>query len=808
VLGDIRHGIRVLASAPGFTVVAILTIALGIALNTAMFTVVNSALLEPPPYKDPEHIVVVWNTWPQKSFPRLPLFNPEFLDFERNTHVFTQVSGFKLLTANLTGRGEPERLEGARASASFFPLLGVAPLLGRTYTTNEDKPGSDRVVVLSYGLWQRRFAGDPAVVGRSIVLDGANRTVVGVMPPQFRFSMSVMLSKLTSPPVDFWVPLAMKSDERETWGSVSVYMLARLKPAVTRIQAETEVAGLRAVLFKANDLDVDMGSRVALLPDEIHGDLSQPLWILCAAVGCVLLIACANLGGLLLARGATRVREVGIRLALGASRAAIIRQLVVESLLLSSVGGIMGTIASGWLARLFLLIGPESLQQLAHPKLDFNVLAFALVLSILTGLLFGVAPAWRLSKTDVNGVLVESGRAFTARHSEAVRGAIVVGQLSFTVVILAAAMLLVRSLVRVVSTDPGFVRHGILSMDIPLAPSRYPDAEKQSAFFEQALQRVELLPGVTAGAIIESVPFTQAPERFIQIEDEPVAQVGHLPLATTRFASPDYLRVTGISLRAGRWLSMDDRRGTPGVAIADELFVRAHWPRRNPIGKHIRIGGGSTGPWITIVGVVGATHQYGLDVDARPGLYLSYLQDSRSKMSLLVRTAGDPLSLAGPVRSAIRSIDRNQPVAEVRTIDQLVARSVSNRKFQAALLSTFGSTALLLAALGVFGLLSWSVAQRTREIAVRVALGATRLNVLYLVIARVAILVGSGLLIGTVAALVIMRALRSVLFQVGTTDPVSFAVVAAALLVMGVIASSLPAWRVLRVQPAEALRVE
>jgi putative ABC transport system permease protein len=805
---DIRHGVRVLARTPGFATVAILTVALGIGMNAAMFSVVNALLLKPLPYRDAGRTVMVWGTWPQRGFPRIPLFNAEFMDIQRGNHVFADTAGFKLFSANLTGAGEPERLDGARASASFFSILGVAPLAGRTFTAREDTPGANRVVVLSHGLWQRRFAGDRHVIGRGVVLDGATYTVIGVMPEEFRFSMSVNLAKLTSPPVDFWTPLAMTPEEQQAWGSVTMFTLARLKPGVTLGHAQAETASLARATFKAADLDIGMGIRVAPLPDEIRGSLSAPLWILSAAVGCVLLIACANLAGLLLARGTSRSREMGIRMALGAGRGAIVRQLLVEALLLAVCGGALGTLVSVWVARLFLVLSPTDLQQLAHPGVDYRVLVFAAVLTVATGILFGIAPARRLSGADVSGVLNESGRSSTGGRSEGLRAALVVAQLSFAVVVLAAAMLLVRSLSAVLANDAGFVRHSILTMDIPLPASRYAEARTQSEFFERALGRVQAIPGVVAAAMVENAPFTPAPERFIVIEDRPVANVGQSALATTRFASPDYLRVTGVPLRMGRWLNDGDRRGTPGVAVTDQLFANAHWPGENPIGKHIRVGGGSTGPWITIVGVVGATRQYGLDSDPRPSLYLSYLQDTRSKMTLVVRSEGEPLALAGAIRDAIRSVDRDQPVANVKTIDQLVSRSISSRSFQTILLGTFAGAALLLAALGVFGLLSWSVARRTREIGLRMALGATRGNVLWLVTGRAMLLVGAGLLLGSAGALAVTRILRTLLYQVTATDPLAFAAVALAMFVVGVLASALPAWRAVRVDPAVALRTE
>jgi putative ABC transport system permease protein len=804
---DIRHGARLLARTPGFTAVAILTVALGIGMNAAMFSVVNALLLKPLPYRDASRIVMVWGTWPQRGFPRLPLFTPEFLDMQRGNHVFAETGGFKLFSANLTGASEPERLDGARASASFFSILGVPPLVGRMFTSQEDVAGANRVVVFSYGLWQRRFAGDRNVIGRNIALDGATYTVIGVMPEDFRFSMTVALNKLTSPPVDFWTPLAMKPDEQQAYRSVDTYALARLKPGVTLGHAQAEAASLAQAHFKTNDVDLGMGIHVAPLPEEIRGSLGTPLWILSAAVGCVLLIACANLAGLLLARGASRKREMGIRLALGASRGTIFRQLLVEALLLAVCGGVLGTLISVWVARVFVVLSPEDLQQLGHFGLDYRVLLFAGLLTLITGILFGIAPAHRMSREDVAGVLNESGRASTGR-SEALRSVLVVAQLSFTVVVLAAAMLLVRSLVHVLSNDAGFVRHSILTMDIPLPVSRYPDVPKQSAFFESVLERVKAIHGVVAAAIAGRPPFMPVSERFIVIEDKPVAKLSQLPLATMHFGSPDYLRVSGIPLLMGRWLNDSDRQGAPEVAVIDRLFANAQWPGQSPLGKHIRFGGGSTGPWTTIVGVVGPTRQYGLDSDPRPAVYLNYLQEGWAKMTLMVRSESEPIALAGAVKDAIRSIDRDQPVANVRTIDQLASRSVSSRSFPAILLATFAGAALLLAALGIFGLLSWSVARRTREIGLRMALGATRGNVLWLITGRAILLVGVGLLLGGVGALAVTRVLRSLLYQVSSTDPVAFAAVALAMFATGVVASALPAWRAVRVDPADALRTE
>jgi putative ABC transport system permease protein len=808
ILRDTRHGVRVLSNAPGFAAVAILTVALGIGMNAAMFSVLNALLLKPLPYRDSGRIVMVWGTWPQRGFPRLPLLTPEFLDLQRNNHVFADIGGFKLFSANLTGAGEPEHLDGARVTASFFSILGVPPLLGRTFTAQEDAPGPNRVVMLSYGLWQRRFAGDRNVIGRTVELDGATCTIIGVMPEEFRFSMSVELSKVTHPPVDLWTPMAMTPMEQQQWRSVDLFTLARLKQGVPLAHAQAEAASLALTNFKANNTDLGMGIRVAPLAEEIRGNLSAPLWILSAAVGCVLLIACANLAGLLLARGTFRNREIAIRMALGASRGAIVRQLLVESLLIAVCGGALGTLVSVWVTRLFFILSPTDLQQLSHPGVDYRVLLFAASLTVATGILFGIAPARRLSGENVNGVLSESGRTSIGGRSEALRAVLVVTQLSFAVVVLAAALLLVRSLVQVLNNDPGFVRHSILTMDIPLPASRYPDAPKRSAFFERALERVQAVHGVVSAAIVVSPPFMPVSERFIVIEDKPVPKHSQLPLATMHFGSPEYLRVTGILLRMGRWFNDGDRRGAPEVAVVDQLFANAHWPGESPIGKHIRVGGGSTGPWTTIVGVVGATRQYGLDSDPRPAVYLSYLQSVWAKMTLMVRSEGEPLALSADVQKAIRSVDRDQPVANVKTIDQLESRSVSDRSFQTMLLGTFAGAALLLAALGIFGLLSWSVARRTREIGLRMALGATRGNVLWLVTGRAMLLVGAGLLIGSAGALAVTRVLRSLLYQVSATDPLAFAAVALAMFAVGVLASALPAWRALRVDPAVALRTE
>ena len=805
---DIRHGVRVLLRAPGFTAVAVLTVALGIGMNAAMFSVVNALLLKPLPYRDADRVAMVWGTWAKRGFPRLPLFTPEYLDLARGNRVFAETAGFKLYSANLTGSGEPERLDGARVSASFFPVLGVGPEMGRVFTAQEDVAGANRVVVLSHGLWARRFAGDRGVVGRTIALNGANYTVIGVMPEAFRFSMSVKLAELTSPPVDFWVPLGMTAAEREAYNSVDIYTLARLKPGVSVAAAQGEAASLAAAHFKANDLDLGMGIRVAPLAGEIRGDIGRPLWILSAAVGCVLLIACANLAGLLLARGTSRTREMGIRLALGAGRGAVIRQLMIEALLIAVAGGALGTVVSVWVARLFLVLSPADLQQLARPGVDVRVLLFAAALTMVTGVLFGIAPARRLAGADVNAVLNEAGRGAVGGRSGGLRATLVVAQVAFAVVVLAGAMLLVRSLVRVLDNDPGFERERVLTMDVPLPLSKYKDARAQSAFFEQALGRIQAIPGVASAAVVENLPFAQAPERFIQIEDRPVASLAQLAMATTRFASPDYLRVTGIPLKAGRWINEGDRVGTPGVAVADQLFVNAHWAGENPLGKHIRLGGGSTGPWITIVGVVGATRQYGLDSDARPALYLSYLQDTRSKMSLMVRSAGDPMAVAGAVRDAVHGVDRDQPVANVKTVEELVAKSVAGRSFEAILLGTFAGAALVLAALGVFGLLAWNVARRTREIGLRMALGATRGDVLRLVTLRAMVLVGCGLAAGCVGALAVTRVMRSLLYGVSATDPVAFGAVVGAMFWVGVGAAAVPAWRAVRVDAAVALRGE
>ncbi len=792
---------------PGFSAVAVLTVALAIGMNTAMFSVIDALLLKPLPYRDVNRIAVVWTTWPQKGFPRLPLFIPEFLDLQRNNRVFERMAGFKPWSANLTGAGEPEHVDGERASASFFSILGVPPVIGRTFTAEEDTAGGNHVVVLGYGFWRSHFAGDPHVLGRTLALDGVKHTVIGVMPEEFRLAMSVKLKELNFPPVDFWTPLAFTRDDQTEYGNLNLFALGRLKPGVTMAHAQSETASLVAAHFKANDLDLGTGTRLEPLAEVLHGTNGAPLWILFAATGCVLLIACGNLAGLMLARGAAMQREIGIRLALGAGRGAIVRQLLVLALLLALCGGALGAIASVWAARLFIAISPADLQQLAHLGLDARILAFALGASIFTGLLFALAPARRLSHADLNAVLKDSARSSASRGQQRVRGALVVAQVAFAVVVLSAAVLLIRSLGRVLATDAGFARSHVLTMDIPLPQSRYPDARSQAQFFEQALQRVQGVSGVDAAALVETPPLMPAAENFIIIEGRS-EDLSRLPLATRRFASPDYLRVMNIPLLKGRWFTAADRLGQPKVAVVDDLFARAQWPGDNPIGRHIRVGGGSTGPWTTIIGVVAATHQYGLDSAPRPGIYLSYLQDVRGKMSLVARTSADPLALAAPMRDAVRTVDRDQPVANVRTMDELVMRSVAGRRFQTVLLGSFAGTALFLTALGVFGLLSWMVTERTREIGVRIALGAELRDVLRLVGRRTVMLVGLGLAIGLAGSLAITRLIGGLVYQVRPSDPLTLLVVATIIAAVGLLASALPAWRAAQVDPAVALRSE
>jgi len=803
---DVRYGLRSLAKNPGFTAVAVLALALGIGANSAIFSVVNAILLRPLPYKDPDRLVMVWEDRSKNGYPRDTPAAGNFHDWREQNQVFEGMAAVANQSFNLTGSGEPERVDGRRVSANLFQLLGVEPLHGRRFLPEEDQPGAGRVVVLSHGLWQRRFGSDPQVLGSQLTLDGESHTVVGVMPADFRFP---------SPEDQMWVPIAFNSQEAANRGRHFLQVYARLKPGVGLEQARAEMDTIAARLQQQYpNSNTNVGAAVVPLHEQLVGDIRPALLLLLGAVGFVLLVACANVANLLLARAAARQKEIALRLALGASRARLLRQFLTESLLLALLGGASGLLLALWGVNLLRSFIPESVSQASTVSVDSSVLAFTLLVSVLTGLVFGLAPASQTSGFNLNETLKEGGRDSAAgRRGGRVRSLLVVAEVAVSLVLLIGAGLLINSFLRLRGVDPGFRTDNLLTMKVVLPKTKYPDHARRSAFYTELLGRVAALPGVNSAAVTTNLPLTfKGNSMGVSIEGRPDPGPGQRPSVVTRVVSPDYFRTMGIGLLQGRQFGRDDRADTTSVAVVSETLARRFWPGEDPLGKRLTPGPAtSTNPddWITVVGVARDVRQFELDADPKPQMYLSYEQAGFFEPGdLVVSTAVDPLGLAGAVRQAVWQVDRDQPVSDVRTMSDILSASLARQRFSTLLLALFAAVALALAAVGVYGVMSYTVARRTHEIGIRMALGARQRDVLRLAVGQALRLVAAGVAVGLAGALLLTRVMASQLYGVSATDPVTLVTITLVLVCVALLASYVPARRAARVDPLIALRYE
>jgi putative ABC transport system permease protein len=795
LLQDIRYGLRVLLKSPGFTLVAVLTLALGIGANTAIFSVVNAVLLKPLPYRDADRLTALFITNSRAEFEwALPAAG--YLSLKRENKVFEGLAALsnKGWPANLTGAGEPERLQGFQVSADLFRVLGVEAARGRTFLDEEDRPGNNRVVVISHELWQRRFGGAPDLVGKPVMLNGAPYTVVGVMPPDFRF-----LTK-----TDVWTTLAFTPKEEQDNQSNYLIPIGRRKAGVSEEQARAEVENLTRA--RLGDPKADLFARPKPLQSILTEDVRTMLLTIFAAVGFVLLIACANVANLLLARAGARRRELAVRAALGAGRLRLARQLLVESAMLALFGAAFGLVLAGWCTDLLVGGLPESLaaanSHVASLKLDTTALAFTLGLSALTTFVFGLAPAWQASRVDLNESLKEGGRggAQGARRAR-LRSSLVVAETALAMVLLAGAGLVIKSFWRLNQTDPGFNPAGVLTAQLDPSGDRYKEFPQVVGFYDQLLERVGSIPGVQNVGIINSLDATMPASVD---EHAPVPQEQRPQVATNQ-VSGDYFRAMGIPLRAGRFFNARDVKGAPAVVIIDEALARKQFPGEDPLGKHLKVGDASR----EIVGVVGATRRYNLGDEPFPRAYLPYQQENWRSMTLVVRAqSGDPARLAPAVRRELAAIDKDQPIHSFKLLEESVAGWVTPQRFTTTLLACFAGLAALLAAVGIYGVMSYTVAQRTHEIGIRVALGAQGRDVLRLVVGRGMLLTLAGVFIGLAASLALTRLLKSLLFGVSETDPLTFALVALFMTAVALLACLVPARRAAKVDPMVALRYE
>jgi putative ABC transport system permease protein len=796
---DLRFGLRMLMKNPGFTLVAALTLALGIGANTAIFSVVNALILRPLPYPDSERLVWVEEV-SKKTNDSQPAWGAHFLDWQENSQTLESIAAQDGGTRTLSGAGDPERVGVGEISASFLPLLGAQPLPpGRNFTSAEDSPGGERVAILSHALWLRRYNGDQGIVGRSVTLNDANFTVIGVAPENFRYFQHF----------DVWVPLALDPVAQLT-GEARYYgtTVARLKPGVSVEQAQAEMDTLSQryeMTRPEGKWRIDSRTRLVPFQDYLLGDRRRPLLVLMGAVGLVLLIACANVANLLLARAGAREKELAIRGALGAGRLRLARQLLTECLLLAMTGSAAGLLLASWLISLFGSLDSTNalgeMGRVAAITIDLRALGFTFLITLVTGLLFGLLPALRLSRTDLNVSLKEGGRG-GGLHGRSLRNALMVSEVALAIVLLIGAGLLIRSFVKLLDVDPGYRAENLLTARIALPP-RYRDNSQRAQFYERILQRLTALPGVAAVGATSHLPLTgYNMGATLRVEGRSLQPGEREPSAPIARVNPDYFRTMGISLRAGRLINDSDTQDSPGVALLSETLARRLFPNEDSLGKRLSVAGMNT----TVIGVVNDIRYTGLDGEIEQAVYLSYRQLPRSGMALVLRGAVEPLSLAPALRNAVREIDPALPVYDVMTMNERLSNSVAARRFNLLLLGGFAALALLLAGVGVYGVISYVVTQRTYEIGIRMALGAQSADVARLFVKQGMALVLRGVALGSVGAFALTRVMKSLLFGVGATDPLTFAVITLLLISVALLACWIPARRATKVDLMITLR--
>jgi len=812
LLQHLRVNLRAIRKNPGFAVVAVLVLALGIGANSAIFSVVNAALLRPLPFPDPGKLMQVWHVPPPKSFPGMttfPVSAANYLDWQKQNHVFDKMTIYSFASFNLTGKGQPEMVQAAAVSADFFSVLGLQPKLGREFLPEEDQPGRGHVVVLSYAFWQSHFGGDPAITGKEIALDGQSYTVLGVMPAKFRFPSTAQI----------WAPLAWTDKERAVRGEHHYGVIARLKPGVEQKQAQAEMETISHGLEQQYPAD-DKGWGAAVVPlrEQMVGDLRPALLVLLGAVAFVLLIACSNVANLVLAKTLARRKEVAIRTALGASRGRIVAQILSETVLLSMAGGLLGLVVAHFGMLLILRFLGDRMPRSIEVGLDGWVLGFTFAISLLTGIVAGLLPALRLTKTDINDALKEGlGRTDADASGGRTRSILVVSEIAFSLILLAGAGLMVRSLWSLSSVSPGVDPHHVLTMTVSIPETKFPTPAGEVNFFDQVLQRVRALPGVESAGTIDDLPLSgNGSNQPIAIEGRPVVPMAEQPEVAVRAVSPGYSRAMRIPLLRGRDINDADIADRPAAIVISESLAKRFWPNEDPIGKHLTM---TFFPDRTreIVGVVGDVKQDGLQVmEPVATLYLPLAQVANPAyggwrsfpLTLVIRTAAKPEDMVASVSSAVHQVDPEIPLVDVMTMDDFVAESLSPQRLNMLLLVAFAALALLLASIGIYSVLSYSVRRRVREIGVRMALGAQTGDVLRMVLGQGARLVLIGIAIGLGAAFGLTRLMASQLFGVSAGDPLTFAGVAALLALIALAACYIPARRATRVDPMVALRYE
>jgi len=804
LIQDVRYALRVLAKKPGFTIVAVITLALGIGANSAIFSVVNAVLLRPLPYAEPDRIMRVFASAPERGLSQTNLSFRHVTALEQENRSFERVGAYTGDSVNLIGIDEPLQLNVTRMSGGVLDVLRVNPAAGRNFLPEEDKAGGPRVVILSHNLWKNQFGGAPDVVGRAITLDALSYTIVGIMPAGFNFPGGQ---------IDAWIPRVFEPSflnrDAVERGAGYLNLVARLKPGVTGQQAQADVDGLAANDNAASQLNLAFGLLAIPLPEVATQGVRPTLYILLGAVGFVLLIACANVANLLLAKAAGRQKEIAVRAALGASRARLIRQFLTESVLLALMAGALGVALASWGVALLVSAATGNIPRAAEINVDGRVLGFTLLIAVLTGVVFGLAPALQASKADLNDALKDTSRGSGGGSRRArIRGALVVTEVALSVILLIGAGLLIRSFVRLQGVDAGFNPAHLLVANINLPASKYSQTAERAGFYRRLSEDLASLPGVTSVGVVQGLPLTGFDARTpIAIDGRAIPPMAERPIVSVGIVSPDFFETFRIPLIQGRFFSNHDDESSPVAVLINQSFSRKYFPDENPIGKRL-LGGGPPLQAREIVGVVGDIRQIGLGTSPAEGFYLSSNQRPQLAMNVVLRTEGPPLALSNALRSRVIAIDRDQPVATIQTMEEVVSNSISNQRFTLLLLGLFAGVALILAAIGIYSVMAYTVTQRTGEIGLRMALGAQTRDVLKLVVGQGMTTALIGVAVGIGGAFALTRLMTSLLFSVTATDPITFVAIPVILTGVALAACFGPARRAAKVDPMVALRYE
>jgi putative ABC transport system permease protein len=804
---DLRFGLRTLFKSPGFTIVAVLTLALGIGANTTIFSIVNGVMLNPLPFKEPDRLVNIYDNFHQKGLLKIDVSPAEFVDYTNRNQSFEQLAAYNTLNANLTGTGEPERVQAQLVTDNFFSVLGVQPPHGRFFLPEENQPGRDDVVVISDALWRSHYGSDPRLLEKTIVLDGRSLRVIGILPPGFKYPDNT----------DLWMPIVFTPDDLSSRGGRVLGVIGRLKPGIQPQQAQAEMDTIAAALQKQypDYYDKTSGWGITAVPTKVQilGDITPALMILLGASAFVLLIACANVANLSLARSNSRQKEIALRTALGAGRTRIVRQLLTESLMLSLMGGGLGVLLAFFLVRLPAALRFEGIPRINEIAVDGRVLVFTLVISLLTGVLFGLAPALQVSKPQLGEFLQESSRGSSGgSRRRRLRNILVVIEIALALVLVICASLLIKSLARIQDVDPGFRTENVLTMQLSLSSSIYRDATQITNFYNQLLEQIGSLPQVKAAGAVTRLPLSgRKSDRSFLIEGRPDTYN-----AEWRLVSPNYFEALGNPIVKGRAFTQQDTQAVQSVAVINETMARRFWPDEDALGKRIRVTGpAALVPWLLIIGVVKDVKHYGLDAAAKPEMYFSYNQNPwpnaaqlARTLSIVARTSSDPASIVSAMRSRVWMIDKYQPVYNIKTMNEVLAGSLAPRRFNMVLLTIFASVALLLATVGIYGIMAYSVSQRTHEIGIRMALGAQQSVLMKMVLKQGVYIALIGIVIGVGLAYALTRIISSLLFGVSATDLTIFAATSVLLTAVALVASFIPARRAMKVDPMVALRYE